>query len=368
MEQLERKQVKDSIATKRIEEGGIIMGDGIGIHSTGIYEPKQVVNVEDIKLEEGISEEKIKKLGIERLRVASESEHPSTMAINAARSAIEVGDINPLDIDLVVYTQAFFSDHLIWPDYAEIQKEIGAVNANSLKILQQCNGQVAAIDYVYSKMVADRSVNVALIVGAEKYCKPLMNRWKSSNTAFWGDGASAAIIKRGVLNNEILGTSLATDGTYNRIWQASYKGGTELPFSNEVKLEKDEMLADFVRSGGVYQTDDNMRKIIVDSMISKNNQVLTNILKNMSENIKITKVVTINLGINWANQVGQTLNVSLENTSGYVAKDYAHMGACDLIFNLHKMREDGRIQSGDNVVLFSSGAGYSSGSVLISYL
>ena len=351
-----------------------IRGDGkmidhsIGICSTGIYEPEEIQNVEDFKVVEGISDEKIKKLGIERLRVASKNEHPSDMAIKAAKNALRDSDIRPEDIDIVVYTQAFFSDHLMWPDYAEIQHKIGAVNANSLKILQQCNGQVAAIDYIYSKMLSDKNINTALIVAAEKYCKPLMNRWQSSNTAFWGDGASAALIKRGEKSNEILGTSLSTDGTYNRIWQASYKGGTVLPFSDEVRLEKDRMLVDFVKSGGIYQTDDNMRKIIVDNMISKNNQVLSNILKNANEEIKINKVITVNLGISWISQVVQILNVPIENTSAYIAKDYAHMGACDLIFNLHKMKSDGQISQGDNVVLFSSGAGYSSGCVLLKYI
>ncbi len=364
----ERNPEKGFICIKLGEWVKRMTNVNIGICATGIYEPERVVYIEDVKVEEGISEEKIKKLGIERLRVAAEDEHPSNMAIKAAKAAIESGDIDPLSIDIVVYTQAFFSDHIIWPDYAEIQKEIGAVNANSLKILQQCNGMIAAIDYIYSKMFSDKSVNVALIVAAEKYCKPLMNRWKSSNTAFWGDGASAVIIRRGEASNVILGVSLTTDGTYNRIWQASYKGGTVLPFSNEVTLEKDEMLADFVRSGGVYQTDENMRKIVVDSMVSKNNQVLKNVLKNVNENIEINKVITVNLATNWPGKIANSLNVSIENTSSYIAKDYAHMGACDLIFNLHIMRQDGHIQRGDNVVLFSGGAGYSAGCVLIRYL
>ncbi|MCX7922138.1 MAG: hypothetical protein N3B21_09030 [Clostridia bacterium] len=345
-----------------------MVSETIGICATGIYEPGQFVNVEDVKLIENISEEKIKKLGIERLRVASGEEHPSDMAVKAAKHAMENGNINPEDIDIVIYTQAFFSDHLVWPDYAEVQHRIGAVNANSFKILQQCNGQVAAIDYAYSKMMADRSISTVLIVAAEKYCKPLMNRWKSANTAFWGDGASAAVIKRGVESNVIIGTSLATDGTHNRVWQASYKGGTVLPFSDEVILEKDEMVADFVRSGGVYQTDDSMRKIIVDCMISQNNRVLSKILKSAGEDVKVDKLVTVNLGINWISQAAQSLGVSIENTSAYLAKNYAHMGACDLMFNLHKMRADGRIASGDNVVLYSSGAGYSSGCVLLRYL
>jgi 3-oxoacyl-[acyl-carrier-protein] synthase-3 len=253
----------------------------------------------------------------------------------------------------------------VWPDYAEIQAKIGAKNANSLKILQQCNGQIASLDYVRSKMLSDNDINLALVVAAEKYSKPLINRW-NSNLLFWGDGASAAVIKRSQkVNNTILFSKLITDGTYNRIWQASLKGGTVLPFSHKTKLAKNEMLADFFRFGAKYQYDDSERKKITDLMCSKNNQIISTLLK---ANIKINKIVTVNREISWIYDIANKFNVDINNTSAYLVKDYAHMGACDIIFNFHKMLLDNKIKKKDKVLLLSVGAGYSAGIILLEFL
>lgn len=339
----------------------------IGICSTGIYEPVQIQYVEDVKILEQLDETRIEKNGVDSLRIASEQETNSYMAICAAKEAIKNAGIDGQDIDLVVYTQSFLPDHLIWPDYAEIQKEIGATKANSLKILQQCNGQMACLDYVYAKMLADKSINYSLIVASEKYPKPLINRW-NSNALFWGDGASAAVVKRAEDTNRILATRLATDGTFNRIWQATYKGGVVFPISNENGLMKDEMLADYKRSGLEYQTHGPVRDAIVHSMTEKNMCVLSSILNQLNENLTITKVVTVNRELSWIEKITRQINLNISNTSGYLVREYGHMGACDIFFNLHKMLIDKQIDTGDIVLIFGAGAGYSVGAALIEYM
>jgi len=340
--------------------------DTIGICSTGIYEPSRIEYVEQVKDIEGLTEERIKKNGVTCLRIASDNESPSVMAIEAAKSAIERAGIVGKEIDLVVYTQAFLPDHLIWPDYAEIQHAIGAINANSMKILQQCNGQLACLDYVYAKMQVDQSINIVLIVAAEKYAKPLIDRW-NSNALFWGDGASAVLVRRAEETNRILGTKLATDGAFNRLWQASYKGGAVCPISHENRLEKDEMLVDYLRSGGEYQFHSPLRETISNTMLAKNMQVISDLIEQLNGRVRINKIATVNRELSWIEKLAQLFDLGIEDTSAYLVKNYGHMGACDILFNLHKMLVDGVIERGDGVLLFGAGAGYSVGGVLLEY-
>jgi 3-oxoacyl-[acyl-carrier-protein] synthase-3 len=350
--------------------GGVLnmAEENIGVCGTGIYEPQEVRYLKNIKETEGISEEKLKKSKVKKLRVASEDEQPTDMAIEAAKSAIKDAGINGEEIDLVVYTQASLPDHLIWPDYAEIQTEIGALEANSFKIRQQCSGQLLAMDYVYSKMKADENIDSAIIVAAEKHNKPIINRWKTGRgNMFFGDGASALIMRRSAETNKMVDSYFSTDGKHNRLWQATYKGGTELPFSHQVGLEKGEMLVDFIRSKERYiEKSGYTEEDILNSMASQNIKVISKITNKLKR--EIDKLVTVNLFPAQNEKIADIISVNNGDTSNYIIEDYAHIGACDIAFNLHKMLKDNEIEKGDVVLLFSITVGYSVGGVLLTYL
>jgi len=339
--------------------------DGIGIASTASYSPEKVIRVEDIKEKYGFSSEFCEKVGFEQLNV-SENEYPTDMAIKAAKRAIEKANLDPEEIDLILYSYGAFPEYFIWAEYAKIQHEIGAKNAGTLRIDQGCNAQIISLEYACAKIKSNPFVNNVLIVSADVFKEPIVNRWTTHNGTFFGDGASAVIIKRGITSNRILGISNITDGELNRLWGIPV-GGTARPLESR-HIRENLFKIDINRSSSQYLKDENERQKVVSRIIDTNLKTLEQLLSKINKKKdQIDKMVTYNIGKYMIENICSTMEIGLDRTSWNVAKKYGHLGPADIFFNLDKMINDGSINSGELVILFSAGTGFSTASAAIEF-
>ena len=87
----------------------------IGMSGWGSYIPETFVSAAEIAEKSGIPEKVIiEKIGLKKKPIASEKETPAFMAAEAARKAIRMAEIDPLDIDCVIYNGGQHKDYICW--------------------------------------------------------------------------------------------------------------------------------------------------------------------------------------------------------------------------------------------------------------
>ena len=161
----------------------------------GSYIPKKVVTNDDFAKFLDTSDEWItERTGIKERHIADHiTEKPSTMAIEAAKKAIEDAGIDPKDIDLIV-TASTTPDLVIPSLSCVVHKAIeGSENCGCFDVNSACPGFVAAWNAVQSFIESGNS-KLALCIGSE--CNSNFANYEDRGTCIlFGDGAGAAVLK-----------------------------------------------------------------------------------------------------------------------------------------------------------------------------
>ncbi|EQC51919.1 hypothetical protein M901_3135, partial [Bacteriovorax sp. DB6_IX] len=85
----------------------------ISLKKAAVWLPKGYEDSAHISRESGIPQDVVeKKMGIIRKCRADKDTHPGQMAVNAAKKVLK--DIDPLSIDLIIWTGSEFKEHPVW--------------------------------------------------------------------------------------------------------------------------------------------------------------------------------------------------------------------------------------------------------------
>lgn len=212
------------------------------IHSTGMFVPDQVVpnSYFDELLGEPVSQWLIDNVQIYERRWCNEAESTSTLCVEAAKNAMQRGNVNPEDIDLLII--ATDTPEYISPSTAsKVQHLLGLKNAGSFDVNTACAGFVTALDMGSKYVRADESYDTVLVIGAYAMSKYLNMADKKTVTLF-ADGAGAVILKSTQGNERgFLTSQLITRGEYES-YMGIYAGGTFQPVNHQVIENKDHLL------------------------------------------------------------------------------------------------------------------------------
>ena len=161
----------------------------------GSYIPKKVVTNEDFAKFLDTSDEWItERTGIKERHIADHiTEKPSTMAVEAAKKAVEDAGIDPADIDLIV-TASTTSDSVIPALSCIVQRELGvSENCGCFDVVCACPGFIVAFNTVQSFIETGNS-KLALVIGTE--CNSNFAKFEDRGTCIlFGDGAGAAVLR-----------------------------------------------------------------------------------------------------------------------------------------------------------------------------
>ena len=149
-------------------------------------------------------------LGIHQRFWCTSEESTATLAVAAARRALQAAGLTPLDVQLIIIatdTPEFISP----PTASVVQGELGALHAGTFDLNAGCAGFVTALDTAWKFIRADERYRRILVVGAYAMSKFLDVADKKTVTIF-ADGAGAAVVeasdRAGVLASELF-----ADGT-----------------------------------------------------------------------------------------------------------------------------------------------------------
>lgn len=322
----------------------------IGIIGTGRYLPEKVLTNFDLEKLVDTSDEWIyNKTGIKTRRIVAADEATSDLATKAAKKAMEKAQVAPEDIDLLVLATS--SPDTIQPSTAcLVQHNLGIPTCAAFDISAVCSGFVYAISVASDIMRGNSSYKTALVVGAETYSRIL--DWTDRKTCvFFGDGAGAVILGQVPPDRGILGSYLRADGSGSKIIYFP-AGGSRLPASKDTL---DEQLHSFKMEG---------RKVW-EFAIRAFPDAIENVLRIVGfkkEDIALVVPHQAN-----ARLIAKAMeNSCLPKNKVFVnVEKYGNTSGASVSIALDEAVENGRIKSGDLIVLVGFGGGLTWGACAI---
>jgi 3-oxoacyl-[acyl-carrier-protein] synthase-3 len=329
----------------------------IGIVSTGTYIPETFITGEEIAHEAGIPPFIVEqKMGISRKPIPGPDDHTCEMGIRAARIALANGEIDPLDIDLVIYIGEEYKEYPLWTAGIKLQEEIGAYHAWAFDVALRCGTTMMAIKVAKSMMLSDERIETVLLAGG--YRNGDLIDYKNERTRFMfnlGAGGGAIILKKGHTKNQIYETEIMTDGSFSED-VVVVAGGTKHPITKDnLSLNKLDVLDPI----GMKQ------RLEEKSMINFIHVIRESVNRSGFSEKDIRYVAMLHMKRSAHEYVLKELGLSADQS--IYLNNYGHIGQFDQILSLQLAEQAGKLKTGDVVVLVSAGIGYAWGATTIKW-
>jgi 3-oxoacyl-[acyl-carrier-protein] synthase-3 len=175
--------------------------------------PKRQVTNEELAQTVDTSDEWIvERTGIRTRYVAGEGETTASLAVEAARNALDSAGIEAADIDLIVLATAT-PDQTFPSSATKVQATLGITDCIAFDVHAVCTGFLYALS-VADSMLRSGNARNALVIGAETFSRIL--DWEDRATCvLFGDGAGALVLSAQETESGILATRLHADGRHN---------------------------------------------------------------------------------------------------------------------------------------------------------
>ena len=318
-----------------------------GVLGTGSYTPSRVLTNFDLEKMVDTSDEWIRtRTGIVERRIADADTATSDLALPAAQAALEQAALDVSDLDLIMV--ATVTPDTIFPCTAAIlQQRLGA-NAAAFDILVGCTGFVYGLA-VAREMIASGAYDHILVIGAETLSK--IANWEDRRTCvLFGDAAGAAVVGPVSEGRGILSYSLGNDGT-NADALKLPAGGSRLPTTQETVANRLHYLA--MNGPEVF-------KFAVRVMVDSSEEVVRRAGVTMSD---VDLVVPHQANLRIIDAAAKRLNIPYERFLQNLDR-YGNTSAASIPLALDQAVREGRVSSGDLILLSSFGAGMSWGSLI----
>lgn len=177
----------------------------------GMAVPEKILTNEDLAAIVETTDEWIRaRTGIRERRIAGEHETTATLGFKAAQNALEVADILPTEIDMIIVATS--TPEHIFPSAASlIQSWLGATKAGAFDLSAACSGFVYGVDMAAQSIRSGR-IQTAVVIGAETMSRVM--DWQDRGTCIlFGDGAGAVVLTGSSVEGGVLSSVLRSDGS-----------------------------------------------------------------------------------------------------------------------------------------------------------
>ena len=330
------------------------------ITGLGFYVPDNIVTNDDLsKIIETNDEWIQERTGIqERRHIIAGEDTTTSMGVKAAKIAIERSGLDKHDIDFIVFAT-------LSPDYyfpgpgVLVQRDLGLKTIGALDVRNQCSG------FIYALSVADQYIKTGmykniLVIGSEVHSSGLdMTSRGRGVSVIFGDGAGAAVLSREEdLTKGILSTHLHSEGQHAEelILKAPGMGGrwvSDILADNDPDDESyfPHMNGQFVFKNAVVR----FSEVINEGLQANNLQVSDiDILIPHQANLRISQFIQ------------NKFQLSDDQVFNNIQK-YGNTTAASIPIALTEAWEQGKIKSGNTVVLAAFGSGFTWASAIIKW-
>ena len=342
------------------------------IAGIGKYLPERIVTNNDLLQYMDTSDAWIQeRTGIKERRYAHRTEETTTtMAVEAAKLAIERAGITAQDIDFIIFATLspdyYFPGCGVLVQRAMKMKEIGA-----LDIRNQCSG------FVYALSVGDQYIRSGmykniLVIGSEKHSFGLDFTTRGRHVSvIFGDGAGAAVLQPTESDDQgILSTHLHSDGESAEIL-AMYNPGTHANHWKEEKyasFDEAEIGQMFfshamIDDGQIYPTMDGPA-VFKKAVVKFPEAIMEALQSNNYTPADLNMLIPHQANLRIAQFVQQTLKLRDDQVYNNI-QYYGNTTAASVPIALCEAWEKGLIKDGDLVCLAAFGSGFTWASALL---
>ncbi len=331
------------------------------IAGLGSYVPENVVTNDDLSKLMDTNDAWIQeRTGIKERRHIKEGDGNTTavMGVKAAKIAIERAKISKDDIDLIVF--ATLSPDFYFPGCGvQVQEMLDIHTCPALDVRNQCSG------FIYGLSVADQFIKTGmyknvLVIGSENHSGGLdfTTRGRSVSVIF-GDGAGAAVLTRSNhIGQGILSTHLHSEGKH--AMELSLKGPSTMHWVPEIIAEnpQGEDIPYYPYMNGQF---------VFKNAITRFAEVIQEGLKANGLEVKdINMLIPHQANLRISQFIQKKMRLSDDQVFNNIQK-YGNTTAASIPIALTEAWEEGKIKSGDLVVLAAFGSGFTWGSAIIEW-
>jgi len=317
---------------------------------TGAYLPERVVTNQHFVERLDTTEEWIRtRTGIRERRYAAEDQTTATMAVEAARRALQDANLTIDDIDVIICATAT-GDYPVPATATLIHAQLGAKNIPAFDIAGACAGFLHATT-VAAGFLAAGIYRRALVVGAETLSR-LGNPEDRRTVILFGDGAGAAILGPAERPGQgVLYFELGCDGQ-----RADYirvpAGGSRLPASPSTVAERLHYLT--MKGREVYKFAVVKMEQLIDMALDVTSLTpddLKLVIPHQS-NLRIIESARERLGL-----PPEKVTINIDR--------YGNTSAASVPIGLDEARRNGTLVEGDCVLMIALGAGITWGIMVV---
>jgi 3-oxoacyl-[acyl-carrier-protein] synthase-3 len=308
---------------------------------TGSALPKRrVSNAELAETVDTSDEWIVARTGIKFRHIAGDDETTATLGADAARKALEAAGLDASEIDLIVLATAT-PDQTFPASATKIQAMLGINDCVAFDVAAVCSGFLYAVS-VAESMIRSGSATNALVIGSETFSRIL--DWEDRGTCvLFGDGAGAIVLGANNEGRGVLAAKLHADGRHNGLLYVD--GGVSTTGTvGKLRMKGPEVFKHAVT---------NLAAVLGETLAAADLQISdVDWVVPHQANARILDATARKLGLD-AGKVVVTVD------------QHANTSAASVPLALDTAVKDGRIKSGDLVVLEAMGGGFTWGAAAI---
>jgi 3-oxoacyl-[acyl-carrier-protein] synthase-3 len=324
----------------------------------GKYVPENVVTNNDLTSMMDTSNEWIvERTGIEERRHIKKGDGNTTasMGIKAAKIAIERANIDKNDIHLILF--ATLSPDYYFPGSGVIvQKELDIHTCPAMDIRNQCSG------FIYALSTADQFIKTGmyqnvLIIGSENHSGGLdMTTRGRGVSVIFGDGAGAVVLSRSEDTDKgILSTHLHSEGKFAE--ELALIGPSTNRWVPQILEANDP-------SDISYYPNMNGQLVFKNAVVRFSEVIMEGLQQNNMAPNEIDMLIPHQANLRISQFIQRKFGLSDDQVYNNIMR-YGNTTAGSIPIALTEAWEEGKIKSGDLVVLAAFGSGFTWGSALI---
>lgn len=322
------------------------------IKGLGVYVPP-TVSVE-WAVEQGLyAEESAKAHGLVSTAVAGDMPAPE-MALRAAQEAVKRCGQSPADFDLLLCPATWYQGPEGWLPYSYLQEKLTGGDVLAMEIRQGCGGMVGGMELAASYLKAEPERRTAMLVAADNYGTPLMDRW-NAGAFILGDAASAVIMSKEPSFAQLLSVATATVPGFD----VDLKYTDEPLFPPGILVGRGANFA--VRKQNLMSSAEG--KAVAAARMLKVHQKTAELAEKVLAEAGIgtddvTRVAVQNVDREIVDKRGMlVMGIDYEKSTWEYGRTIGHCGASDQILAFDRLLTTGELAAGDYLLIYGSGPG-----------
>jgi 3-oxoacyl-[acyl-carrier-protein] synthase-3 len=320
----------------------------------GHYVPDSVLTNADLEEMVETSDEWITtRTGIKERRIAAEGQGCADLGLVAAQRALEDAGCDAGDVTHILLA-TFTPDYCTPTSSCVLQGQLGATRCQmAADVGAGCSGFLYSLDMARGLLALDPGA-VVLVVGSE-VCTARLNFSDRNTCVLFGDGAGAAVLGGGSGSGPYVVDALQhSDGTLGHLLPVGQEGGSARPYQLGQAVSEDF----FIQMKGR-----ELFRHAVRGMADLSTELLN---RNGLSTADIDLFIPHQANLRIIEALAKKLDYPMHDI--YVNVDrYGNTSAASVIIALSEAYADGRITSGDKVLLTAFGAGLTWGSALLQF-